>query len=372
MNLTIVLSFMFGLILLLIFLIIALLYPSFKEKWNQCGGLKDFCKKFVSRKNLLIYMLVVTVIAISIFTVFLINESYKVNQGYTTLWGADDLLSFYCSILSLIGTLILGAVTYIQTKNANRINKELAVRQLETLNHESQIKKLNDLNNALQTIFKHTDIDIFEKIILTQTHEDFILLREQLFEAKKGAEYSLSLLDFFPASLIDPSYQFITSDSLQEIYEFKQYYSKYMCSYFQLLNFTIISINKVLQYIDAKIEDQQYDLMLKEMARENDKYEQKYLFYDLLYRSTQNPHYLAMIEKLEGEIAETIKKNAEEKDLINQLKSHIRSIKYTANDLRNNIQTNTVYKHICGKAYQLFKQKNLRCQHIIQDELNRI
>lgn len=41
----------------------------------------------------------------------LINESYKVNAGYITLWGAADVLSFYAVILSGLITIVVLAVT---------------------------------------------------------------------------------------------------------------------------------------------------------------------------------------------------------------------------------------------------------------------
>lgn len=50
---------------------------------------------------------IITVIVIPL----LINEAYKINQGYTTLWGASDVLSFYSVILSGLITIVALIVT---------------------------------------------------------------------------------------------------------------------------------------------------------------------------------------------------------------------------------------------------------------------
>ena len=47
---------------------------------------------------------------------FVINESYKFGKGYYTLWGADDILAFYGSFLSFLGTVVLGALALWQNK----------------------------------------------------------------------------------------------------------------------------------------------------------------------------------------------------------------------------------------------------------------
>lgn len=56
---------------------------------------------------------------------FAINELYKVDGGYITQWGAADVLSFYGSYLTFIGTVVLGIVAIYQNKKAHQLNEQL-------------------------------------------------------------------------------------------------------------------------------------------------------------------------------------------------------------------------------------------------------
>ena len=56
---------------------------------------------------------------------FVINESYKFGKWYHTLWGADDVLAFYGSFLSFLGTVVLGIIAIYQNKRANEVNESI-------------------------------------------------------------------------------------------------------------------------------------------------------------------------------------------------------------------------------------------------------
>lgn len=67
---------------------------------------------------------------------FLINEiykfGYKIEKSYSTLWEAKDVLSFYGSFLSFLGTVALGALALWQNKKSNDINVDLLNLTKET------------------------------------------------------------------------------------------------------------------------------------------------------------------------------------------------------------------------------------------------
>lgn len=67
----------------------------------------------------------VIVLIFIILIPFVINEFYKVGQitgkGYVTLWGAKDVLIFYGSFLTFIGTTALGMLALWQNKNNNKV-----------------------------------------------------------------------------------------------------------------------------------------------------------------------------------------------------------------------------------------------------------
>lgn len=67
----------------------------------------------------------VVVFIVTLIVPFIINELYKVGTGYITLWGATDVLAFYGSYLSFVGTVILGVVAVYQNKKAQTLNKQL-------------------------------------------------------------------------------------------------------------------------------------------------------------------------------------------------------------------------------------------------------
>ena len=56
---------------------------------------------------------------------FLINELYKTGGGYITMWGAEDVLTFYGSLLAFMGTVGLGALALRQNVTANEISKRM-------------------------------------------------------------------------------------------------------------------------------------------------------------------------------------------------------------------------------------------------------
>ncbi len=83
-------------------------------------------------------MVSVAVVILATFIPFVINESYKKNSGYITLWGADDVLSFYGSILAFIGTILLGLLAYSQNKKAEELNIRLTKLEEEKFKLEFQ------------------------------------------------------------------------------------------------------------------------------------------------------------------------------------------------------------------------------------------
>lgn len=64
-------------------------------------------KNKIGKKKILIILMVIALLTfIMIGIPVIINELYKNNRGYLTLWGADDVLSFYGTILGAIGGIV--------------------------------------------------------------------------------------------------------------------------------------------------------------------------------------------------------------------------------------------------------------------------
>lgn len=86
--------------------------------------MKRFRKSLTMRQIILGVLLIVFAIA-SLVVPFAINELYKKGTGYVTLWNAADVLAFYGSYLSFLGTVILGIVAIYQNKKAYKLNEQL-------------------------------------------------------------------------------------------------------------------------------------------------------------------------------------------------------------------------------------------------------
>jgi len=93
----------------------------------------------LGKKLKLTFIIVVSIlVAVIIAIPFIINESYKTNSGYVTLWGADEVFSFYGSILAFLGTVALGALALWQNKKANDLSKRLIKLEEEKFKMEQQ------------------------------------------------------------------------------------------------------------------------------------------------------------------------------------------------------------------------------------------
>ena len=59
------------------------------------------------------------IVALAVFIIggpFAINEAYKAGNGYVTMWGAEDVLSYYGAILGATATIVALALTIWFTK----------------------------------------------------------------------------------------------------------------------------------------------------------------------------------------------------------------------------------------------------------------
>ncbi|HAN21641.1 MAG TPA: hypothetical protein DCP51_08230 [Clostridiales bacterium] len=76
--------------------------------------------QILKKKKTPFKILIIGIILNTIFTPFLINELYKLGsetaKAYYTLWEAKDVLSFYGSFLSFLGTVVLGALAIWQNQ----------------------------------------------------------------------------------------------------------------------------------------------------------------------------------------------------------------------------------------------------------------
>ena len=93
---------------------------------------QPWCKKWW------VWLISVIVFSFLIFGIpFLINNCYIKNRGYITVWGGTDVLQFYGSILSFVGTVLLGALAlwqnHILAKQNDNYQKILELKDVPVL-----------------------------------------------------------------------------------------------------------------------------------------------------------------------------------------------------------------------------------------------
>lgn len=95
-------------------------------------------------KILYICLTVLGAISLVVSIPYLINESYKQNIGYMTVWEGKDLLAFYGSVLSFVGTISLGALALwqnlqLKNKDVKEKRKDIAIENCPVFMFEDRI-----------------------------------------------------------------------------------------------------------------------------------------------------------------------------------------------------------------------------------------
>lgn len=122
-------------------------------------------KKATWKNNLKwFYVIIGSILCLLLFILgipILINELYKVNAGYITLWGAADVLSFYAVVLSGLITIVVLAITI-------HFNRKATERQINLA--RSQV---------------NVPFFIIDKVYLDKSQGDFVESQDGLVWAKE-------------------------------------------------------------------------------------------------------------------------------------------------------------------------------------------
>lgn len=102
------------------------------------------------RKNKGICKVILLVFSITSFLsvagAITINELYKLNRGYITLWQVEDTLSFFGTVLSCIGTILVSAIAIWQT---HKYAKETESKEDRRFAYEHSVLFDFELNRAV-------------------------------------------------------------------------------------------------------------------------------------------------------------------------------------------------------------------------------
>ena len=121
-----------------------------------------------------VIFVVLGVVLVSIIGAIVINELYKVGNGYYTEWEASDVLMFFAAILGAIGTVGLGGLTLWQNEKLREQNERLS--QANDVNQE----KLNQLTKDANAIAsKSNELYLSSNELLFKSNELLLKSNEQ-------------------------------------------------------------------------------------------------------------------------------------------------------------------------------------------------
>lgn len=108
------------------------------------------------KHNKILFILLIIALAMLLFIIIpvVINVAYINNNGYITVWGAEDVLLFYGAALSFIGTVFLGGLALWQNEKLNKINKNLTEHQNKPILTNSLLIDLNDFKEKHRTFYR--------------------------------------------------------------------------------------------------------------------------------------------------------------------------------------------------------------------------
>lgn len=78
-----------------------------------------------TKKALLIGAIALGALVLIFLIPIIINELYKTQNGYTTVWSGADVLAYYGSLLGFAGTVVLGIVAYRQNNKMHKLNERV-------------------------------------------------------------------------------------------------------------------------------------------------------------------------------------------------------------------------------------------------------
>ena len=89
------------------------------------------------------FSIVVMLLTIVIIIPIIINEAYKTGEGYYTVWNGADVLAFYGSIMSFIGTAFISIIALYQNKKFKEENDKTQKRTEEISIRANELNSIN-------------------------------------------------------------------------------------------------------------------------------------------------------------------------------------------------------------------------------------
>lgn len=169
----------------------------------------------------------------------IINAMYIDNKGYMTVWGGEEVLYFYGSVLSFIGTVFLGGLSLWQNERLNKINKNLTEHQYKPI---LAISITNSIN-----VSKENSYIWFRTI---EQNHDGIMINNGYSSKPTASQYiviQVSNIGLGPAINISPYIHKLTSvDGLRSLNEIENTNNDNFYDKIHLDNYEYYENNEIL------------------------------------------------------------------------------------------------------------------------------
>ncbi len=195
-------------------------------KWQQliCGTFKRICAALV---------FIILIIGLTIIIPLFINEAYKRNGLYETVWSAQDALSYYGNILNAAVTAITVFITIKFTLKQLKRERYLEKRL-------SRLEKLDDI--IMQALAAVSPMKVFEIPITDNDGLSYIKhWRNQLIDYNINIELALSTVE-----------SYVDLDKEPDVSKYIQNFKAASETYKELAN----HVEEVLRFED----DQEFDI----------------------------------------------------------------------------------------------------------------
>ena len=143
-------------------------------------------------------LIAVIALALIVGVPIIINECYKTNSGYMTIWGAADALSYYGTILGSLVAVATVVVTILFTyKQIQRyqVNANICLDQILTSLDSADYRKVRTLSNSMERAREkfcqvmQNRAEIYEKLFRVNEKE----IAERILEVEKQEQKSLPI-----------------------------------------------------------------------------------------------------------------------------------------------------------------------------------
>lgn len=165
------------------------------------------------KSHFVIIVAILTLLAV-IVVPLIINESYKTNEGYITVWGGSDVLAYFGAVVSAVGTIILGVVawkqntrllkleesTFLAANAGSALLTEVTVAKIGSLsvnfeNHEEQIVFTDEAEKSTAPL-DYGSVEITCKLepLSQEQHVALVNVKSIFLAGKNGDETKQSML----------------------------------------------------------------------------------------------------------------------------------------------------------------------------------